>query len=92
MFLGFDHVQLAFPPGSEARARVFHLGIEPDMRPSLNAHPALLVSDLDAWIARLVGSGAAWRVSDELPATRRRHTQDPFGNRIELIEGRADGG
>ncbi len=63
-----------------------HLGIEPDMRPSLKAHPALLVRDLDAYVARLTYAGHTWRASDEIPGTRRGHTADPFGNRIELIE------
>lgn len=63
-----------------------HLGIEPDMRPSMKAHPALVVRDLDGHIARLTAAGHAWRGSDEIPGTRRGHTLDPFGNRIELIE------
>lgn len=64
-----------------------HLGVEPDMRPSIKAHPALVVDDLDAFVARLVAAGAPWKPSDELPGTRRGHTQDPFGNRLELIAG-----
>lgn len=63
-----------------------HLGIEPDMRASRKAHPALRVRDLDAYIARLAAAGFGWQGSDELPDTRRGHTMDPFGNRIELIE------
>ncbi len=63
-----------------------HLGIEPEMRPSVKAHPALVVRDLDGYIARLTAAGHAWRASDEIPNTRRGHTADPFGNRIELIE------
>lgn len=117
-FLRIDHVQLAYPPESEAAARAFyvqvlgfcevekptplrlrgglwfeagrvgiHLGVEPDMRPSQKMHPALVVSDLDAVVARLVAAGAAWRPADELPGIRRGHTRDPFGNRLELIQG-----
>ena len=63
-----------------------HLGIEDEMRPSQKAHPALVVTDLDAYVARLLAAGSPWKASDELPGTRRGHTQDPFGNRIELIE------
>ena len=63
-----------------------HIGIEPEMRPSLKAHPALVVDDLDAFIARLAAAGAKWTRSDEIPHTRRGHTWDPFGNRIELIQ------
>ena len=63
-----------------------HLGVEPGMRPSVKAHPALVVTALDAWIARLTAAGYTWHRSDELPGVRRGHTHDPFGNRLELIE------
>jgi predicted enzyme related to lactoylglutathione lyase len=62
-----------------------HLGLEPDMRPSVKMHPALVVADLDALVARIVAAGFEWKPSDEIPGTRRGHTRDPFGNRIELI-------
>jgi catechol 2,3-dioxygenase-like lactoylglutathione lyase family enzyme len=63
-----------------------HLGVEDDMRPSVKAHPALLVRGLDTYAARLAAAGCEWKPSDEIPGTRRGHTKDPFGNRIELIE------
>ena len=63
-----------------------HLGIEEKMRPSAKMHPALLVTDLDAWQRRLADAGCEWRVADEIPGVRRGHTKDPFGNRIELVE------
>ncbi|HEX2691462.1 MAG TPA: VOC family protein [Kofleriaceae bacterium] len=63
-----------------------HLGIEPDMRPSVKAHPALVVTELDGWLARLAAAGCRWQDAVEIPGTRRGHTWDPFGNRIELIE------
>ena len=63
-----------------------HLGLEPDMRASVKAHPALVVDDLDGFVARLVAAGSRWQPSAELPGTRRGHTWDPFGNRIELIQ------
>jgi len=65
-----------------------HLGLEDDMRPSLKAHPALVVTGLDAYRARLAAAGFEWRDADDLPGTCRGHTWDPFGNRIELIEAR----
>jgi predicted enzyme related to lactoylglutathione lyase len=64
-----------------------HLGLEPDMRPSVKMHPALVVDDLDALVGRIVAAGHEWKPSDEIPGTRRGHTRDPFGNRIELIQG-----
>jgi len=63
-----------------------HLGLEDGMRPSKKAHPALVVDALDAYRARIEAAGAPWREADDLPGTRRGHTEDPFGNRIELIE------
>jgi catechol 2,3-dioxygenase-like lactoylglutathione lyase family enzyme len=63
-----------------------HIGVEPDMKPSLKAHPALVVVDLAAWQARLVAAGFRVKDADDLPGTRRCHTWDPFGNRIELID------
>src|SRR3569623_1360917 len=36
-----------------------HLGVEPDMRPSSKAHPALVVDDVAAVKARLVAAKAA---------------------------------
>ena len=63
-----------------------HLGIEPDMRPSAKVHAALVVTELDRWVARLVAAGCEWRASDETPGVRRGHTKDPAGNRLELIE------
>lgn len=64
-----------------------HLGVEPDMRPSVKMHPALVVTGLDAYLARLAAAGCDWRPDDGLPGVRRGHTRDPFGNRLELIEG-----
>ena len=63
-----------------------HLGIEDGMHASAKMHPALVVTELDAWKARLASAGCEWREADDLPGTRRGHTRDPFGNRIELIE------
>ncbi len=63
-----------------------HLGLEPDMRPSLKMHPALVVTELDAFVARLVAAGCEWKPAEELPDVRRGHTKDPAGNRIELVE------
>jgi catechol 2,3-dioxygenase-like lactoylglutathione lyase family enzyme len=71
----------------EAGGVALHLGLEEGMRPSVKMHPALVVSELDALVARLAGGGFEWKPSDELAGVRRGHTRDPFGNRIELVEG-----
>lgn len=64
---------------------VLHLGVEEPFAPAKKAHPAFLVTDLDVLAAALEEAGAAVTHSDgELPAIRRFHTFDPFGNRLEF--------
>ena len=65
-----------------------HLGVEDDFRPAKKAHPALVVADLDALVAVLEAAGVRARFDDEVPEVRRCFVDDPFGNRIELVEGR----
>nr|WP_255536353.1 VOC family protein [Pacificimonas pallii] len=64
-----------------------HLGVDPDFRAARKAHPAMIVSDLDALAARLVARGFEAKFDDRLPGRRRAFTFDPFGNRIELMAG-----
>lgn len=61
-----------------------HLGVEADFRPARKAHPALVVRDLAAFVA-CHALGVRW--DDEIPGVLRCHVDDPFGNRIELIDG-----
>lgn len=63
-----------------------HLGVEQDFRPARKAHPALRVDGFDDLVARLRESGMTWRWDDDLPGVRRLYVDDPFGNRIELID------
>lgn len=63
-----------------------HLGVEDDFRPARKAHPALRVGDIDDLVASLDGYGANWLWDRDLPQTRRLYVDDPFGNRIELID------
>jgi len=64
-----------------------HLGVQQDFQPAKKAHPALIVSGLDALCAKLQSSGIAVRNDEELSGVRRCYVDDPFGNRIELIQG-----
>jgi len=66
-----------------------HLGVEEDFRPARKAHPAFLVDNLAALIIKLGGAGH--KVRSDVPADgyERVHVEDPFGNRIELMERRA---
>jgi catechol 2,3-dioxygenase-like lactoylglutathione lyase family enzyme len=115
--LGYHHVQLAMPPGEEARAEAFysgllglprvekppelaarggcwfrgdgielHLGVEEEFRPARKAHPAILVTGLDALEARLREAGVPTAHDVELSGHRRFYAHDPFGNRLEFLE------
>jgi catechol 2,3-dioxygenase-like lactoylglutathione lyase family enzyme len=64
-----------------------HLGVEADFRPAKKAHPALVVQGYGALCTKLASAGVAVRPDDELEGVRRCYVDDPFGNRIELIEG-----
>jgi catechol 2,3-dioxygenase-like lactoylglutathione lyase family enzyme len=64
-----------------------HLGVEEHFRPAQKAHPALVADDLDAVVENLSVGGYGVRWDTELPDTRRCYVDDPFGNRIELIDG-----
>ncbi len=63
-----------------------HLGVEDDFHSARKAHPALVVEGLDDLCASLEAVGHGVRFDDEIPGTRRCYVEDPFGNRIELIE------
>ena len=64
-----------------------HLGVERDFRPARKAHPALLVSGLEDLIVRLREHDVEVQ-DDPLEGYLRVYVADPFGNRIELMEGR----
>lgn len=63
-----------------------HLGVEQDFRPARKAHPALRVEGFEELLRRLDAAGVAWRPDADLPGVRRVYVDDPFGNRIELID------
>jgi trans-aconitate 2-methyltransferase len=63
-----------------------HLGVDPQFRAAKKAHVGLAVEGLDALAARLEAGGCTVQWDDELAPRRRFYTEDPFGNRIELLE------
>jgi catechol 2,3-dioxygenase-like lactoylglutathione lyase family enzyme len=75
------------PPSLAARGGVWfehlHVGVEEDFRPARKAHPAFAVADLDALAARL--GDVEW--DDALPGVRRFYARDPWGNRLEFLDG-----
>jgi catechol 2,3-dioxygenase-like lactoylglutathione lyase family enzyme len=70
----------------EAPGAAVHLGIDTDFRPARKAHPAFRIRDLDRLVAALAAAGHRVSWDAELPAVRRCNVEDPFGNRIELIQ------
>jgi catechol 2,3-dioxygenase-like lactoylglutathione lyase family enzyme len=64
-----------------------HIGVEESFAPAGKAHPALRFSDdqLDVIAKRLTEAGAPVRWDKELPRIRRFFTNDPWGNRLELL-------
>jgi catechol 2,3-dioxygenase-like lactoylglutathione lyase family enzyme len=62
-----------------------HLGVEADFRPAKKAHPALICRDYEALLQHLREAGIAINEPDDIPAVKRCHLYDPFGNRLELI-------
>lgn len=64
-----------------------HLGVEDGFRPAKKAHPAFVVDDL-AGFAKLLGEQGlnVQRDGEPLAGVMRLFTEDPFGNRIELVQ------
>ena len=63
-----------------------HLGVEADFRPARKAHPALLVDSLRELSDRLSAAGVEIKRDEPLDGYDRIYVDDPFGNRIELME------
>ena len=70
----------------ESATTKVHLGVDADFRPARKAHPALLVDDLAALVARLEAAGVEARDESGLEGYAQRYVDDPFGNRIELLQ------
>lgn len=64
-----------------------HLGVEAEFRAAKKAHPALLVDDLGAMVASLAAAGLETVPDDPVEGRERCYVSDPFGNRIELMQG-----
>ena len=69
-----------------------HLGVEADFRPARKAHPAFRVADLVVLAKRLAEAGFSVTEDEPLTDFDRCYVDDPFGNRIELMEARGQSG
>lgn len=67
-------------------AQELHVGVEAGFLPAKKAHPAFLVADLARLEGHLRENGVAITHQSPLPGAIRFFVEDPFGNRIELIE------
>jgi catechol 2,3-dioxygenase-like lactoylglutathione lyase family enzyme len=63
-----------------------HLGVDPDFRPARKAHPGLLVADLGTLTNVLQKAGHAVVPGEPLEGYEHVYVDDPFGNRLELME------
>lgn len=63
-----------------------HLGVDPDFVPATKAHVAFEVVDLDAARQRCLAAGHPVRDDGDLPGYARFYTDDPFGNRVEILQ------
>lgn len=63
-----------------------HLGVEADFRPARKAHLALLVNGLSLLQEKLQTWGYTPKEDEPLEGYHRIYVDDPFGNRIELME------
>lgn len=92
--LGFEEVakpaELASRGGAWFRSGdvAIHLGVDPEFRPARKAHPALRCDDYADLLERLERCGVGV-VRDAVPFEGKAHCYiaDPFGNRLELIDG-----
>ncbi|MEM9514991.1 MAG: VOC family protein [Actinomycetota bacterium] len=70
----------------ERGALKVHLGVDPEFRAATKAHPAFIVNDVPALARRATEAGCAVRDDEPLEGYQRVYVDDPFGNRIELME------
>jgi catechol 2,3-dioxygenase-like lactoylglutathione lyase family enzyme len=63
-----------------------HLGVDKDFVPARKAHPAFIVDALRDLVKRLQDAGYNVVADQPLEGFDRVYADDPFGNRIELME------
>lgn len=66
--------------------RQLHVGVTPNFVAREKGHPALRCADLAAFQAHCDAHGVAYRADAEAGAPR-VFLRDPFGNRLEVVEG-----
>jgi catechol 2,3-dioxygenase-like lactoylglutathione lyase family enzyme len=72
----------------ECGAQQVHVGVQEPFLAARKAHPALAVADagaLDVLADRLTSAGSPVRWDERIEGVRRFFTEDPWGNRLELL-------
>ena len=93
--LGIPHVPK--PPHLAARGGCWfersylkvHLGVDARFSPARKAHPAFVVEDVRSLASSLIEAGHRVVDDEPLEGYDRVYVDDPFGNRIELMEPRS---
>ena len=62
------------------------MGVEKNFIPARKAHPSFIVDDLAAMITKAMQARYKVTADGSIERCDRRHIDDPFGSRIELIE------
>jgi catechol 2,3-dioxygenase-like lactoylglutathione lyase family enzyme len=89
--------EVAKPPELAARGGCWfgsgelkvHLGVDQQFTPARKAHPAFVVDDLDGLMSTLQQAGYPLTPDAPLDGYDRIFVDDPFGNRIELLQPKA---
>ncbi|MGE7835294.1 VOC family protein [Viridibacillus arvi] len=63
-----------------------HIGIEEPFSPAKKAHPAFEIENIEALKSHLSKNEIKFIVDEDLPGANRIYINDPFGNRIEVLE------
>ncbi len=63
-----------------------HLGVEDPFTPARKAHPGLRIAGYEAFTTALSRAGVVVKADTSVPGLRRCFVDDPFGNRVELVD------
>lgn len=78
---GRGGVWFALPDG-----RQVHIGIETPFQPQKKAHPCFRTQDLDGVMDHFSKHGVSFTLDTSLQVSR-IFTEDPWGNRLEIVQG-----
>ncbi|MDQ0199702.1 VOC family protein [Neobacillus ginsengisoli] len=63
-----------------------HIGVDDPFTPAKKAHPAFVVENIEELKSHLIEKNITYKEDDNLPGATRIFVDDPFGNRLELLE------